>query len=220
MTSTSALSGLGSSADTAASKPRGQLDQDAFLQLMVAQFKNQDPTKPKDPSEFLGQLAQFSTVSGIQSMQASIVGLSESLRSQNVLGGAVLVGREIMAPMSGIEIAAGEVVTGAVDIPEGVSTVDVSIKDSAGQLVRRITVPAHSGLNEFAWDGITDRGTQAGAGHYEFEITAKFGSSTESLPVLLNTTVNSVTIDPTTQGLTLNTRGLGAVSLSDVRRVI
>jgi len=220
MTTTNPLDGLGSSAGSAASKPRGQLDQDAFLQLMVAQFKNQDPTKPKDPSEFLGQLAQFSTVSGIQSMQSSIVGLSESLRSQNVLGGAVLVGREIMAPTSGIDIAAGQVVTGGVEIPEGVTTVEMTIKDSAGQLVRRITIPAHSGLNEFSWDGITDRGTPAGAGHYEFEVTAKFGSNTESLPVLLNTTVNSVTIDPTTHGLTLNTRGLGAVSLNDVRRVI
>jgi flagellar basal-body rod modification protein FlgD len=97
----------------------------------------------------------------------------------------------------------------------------MTIKDSAGQLVRRVSIPAvQTGLNEFAWDGITDRGTPAGAGHYQFQVTAKFGNSTESLPLLLNTTVNSVTIDPNTHGLTLNTRGLGAVALSDVRRVI
>src|SRR5215831_6213537 len=75
-----------------------KLDQKSFLQLMIAQFKNQDPTKPQDPSQFLGQLAQFSTVSGIQDMENSLGALSSSLRSTNVLNGATLVGHQILAP--------------------------------------------------------------------------------------------------------------------------
>jgi flagellar basal-body rod modification protein FlgD len=222
MTGTDPLGGLGELAGSAAStaKARDRLGQREFLQLMIAQFRNQDPTKPKDPSEFLGQLAQFSTVSGIQDMQSSIGVLSDALRSQNVLGGSVLVGREVMAAESDIAYTAGDAVTGAIEVPEGVSTVEMTIKDAAGQLIRRVNVPVRTGLNEFSWDGVTDRGTAAGSGTYSIEATARFGAANESLQVMLNTRVNSVTIDPQTHGLTLNTRGLGAVAIGDVRRVM
>jgi len=196
------------------------LDQRSFLRLMIAQFRNQDPTKPKDPSEFLGQLAQFSTVSGIQDMQTSLGALSDSLRSSNVLGGAILVGRDILAPQNQIAVSAGEAVSGAIEVPEGASTIDIAIKDQSGQLVRRMTVTAQGSLTEFSWDGVSDRGEPAGAGTYTIAATARLGASAESLPVLLNTRVNSVTIDPQTHGLVLNTRGLGSISINDVRRVI
>ena len=199
---------------------RNRLDQTAFLRLMITQFRNQDPTKPKDPSEFLGQLAQFSTVSGIQDMQGSIGDLSSALRSQNILGGAVLVGRDVLAPGSSLNLAAGQTVSGSLDVPAGAASVDVEIKDSVGQLIRRMTVTPQSGLTEFSWDGLTERGVAAGAGHYSISATARVGTGTESVPAYINTHVQSVTIDPTTQGLVLNTRELGAISLGDVRRVM
>ena len=62
---------------------------------MIAQLKNQDPFKPMDPAQFLGQLAQFGTVTGIQDMQGSFSTLSDSLRSAQVLGGTALVGRTV-----------------------------------------------------------------------------------------------------------------------------
>jgi flagellar basal-body rod modification protein FlgD len=51
-----------SSTTTTASGPPDSLDYDAFLQLLIAQMKNQDPTKPTDPSQFVAQLASFSGV--------------------------------------------------------------------------------------------------------------------------------------------------------------
>ena len=199
---------------------RNAIDQKTFLKLMIAQFRNQDPTKPRDPSEFLGQLAQFSTVSGIQDMQSSIGALSDSLRSQNVLGGAVMVGREVLAPGNRISIAGGEMVSGAFETPVGATTIDVEIKDGVGQLVRRMTLPAQSGLTSFVWDGLTDRGQLAGAGTYAVSGTARIGASREAAPTLLQTRVDSVTIDQVSHNLTLNTHGLGAVPINDVRQII
>ncbi|MBC7982447.1 MAG: flagellar hook assembly protein FlgD [Candidatus Obscuribacterales bacterium] len=224
MAATDALSALMAPNASSSTKPRDRLGQESFLQLMIAQFKNQDPTKPKDPSEFLGQLAQFSTVTGIQDMQTSLTSLADSLRSSNVLGGAVLVGREVLAPHATVAVAAGETISGAIDVPEGVSTMEIAIKDATGQLVRTVTVTGAQinagGMSEFAWDGITDRGAVADAGTYSITATARVGAASESLPVLINTRVNSVTIDPQTNGLVLNTRGLGSISINDVRRVI
>ncbi|HTE39378.1 MAG TPA: flagellar hook assembly protein FlgD [Steroidobacteraceae bacterium] len=204
---------------SATTKAKDHLDQSSFLRLMIAQFRNQDPTKPQDPAQFMGQLAQFSTVSGIQDMQASLATLSDSLRSSNVLSGAGLVGREILAPSETIARAAGDTTTGMIEVPEGVTTIDVAIKDHAGALVRRMTVPADGSLTSFSWNGATDRGEMAPAGTYTIEATSRVGGGNESLPVLFNTRVDSVTVDPQTSGLVLNTRGLGSVSINDVRRV-
>lgn len=204
---------------TSAAKARDRLDQHSFLQLMIAQFRNQDPTKPQDPAQFLGQLAQFSTVSGIQDMQNSIGALSDALRSSNVLSGAILVGHSVLAPSGSITRGATEVVHGAVDVPAGANGIQITVKDQAGQIVRRLDIPAAEGLAEFVWDGVDDRGVLAPAGSYSLVAEARVLGRNESLPVLLNARVESVTIDPASNHLILNTRGLGAVQLSAVRRV-
>jgi flagellar basal-body rod modification protein FlgD len=186
---------------------------------MIAQFRNQDPTKPKDPSEFLGQLAQFSTVSGIEQMQTSISALADSLRSGSVMNGANLVGRDVLVPNAAIDLAANEPIQGALDVPSGVASVDVVIKDQTGQLVRRMAVPANGAATSFAWDGVTDQGGTAPAGRYQISATARIGNTSESVDVLLSTRVSSVTIDPKTNDLILNTRNVGAVPVASVRRI-
>ena len=59
-------------AKPAAKAHKTTLDQADFLALMSAQLKNQDPTKPVDNSEYVAQMAQFSTVNGIASMNSAI----------------------------------------------------------------------------------------------------------------------------------------------------
>ena len=200
-------------------KEATQLGQNEFLKLMLAQLKNQDPMKPMDPSEFLGQLAQFSTVTGIESMNGSLTGLSDSLRSSQLLTGANLVGHEILAESSTANLAAGGTVSGAVEIPEGVNSVQVTIRDSSGQLVRAFPVDPNEGTVGFTWDGTTASGEKVPAGTYEFEIVATSGGENHSLRPLISGRVNSVTMDPVSNELTLNTN-LGVLALSDVRRVM
>ena len=197
---------------------KNELGSEDFMKLMLTQLKNQDPMKPMDPSEFLGQLAQFSTVTGIQSMQASMSELSGSMRSSQVLSGASLVGREVLAPASTATIGAGGTVNGAVGIPGGAADVKVAVRDSSGQLVRRFSVTASDGLTEFTWDGLDEAGNAAAAGKYKLEITANVGGEIQSLDPLLSSRVASVTIDPTRGELILNTN-IGAIAIGDVQRV-
>src|SRR6187455_1211563 len=74
-------------------KQKTELNQEDFLALMVAQLKNQDPFKPLDPSQYVGQLAQFSSVSGLADINKNISALTSSLRGNQVLDGAALIGR-------------------------------------------------------------------------------------------------------------------------------
>lgn len=219
MSTVDPLGALAGSSAARTEKPRDQLGQTEFLRLMVTQLRNQDPFKPLDPNEFLGQLAQFSTVTGIQSMQGSFGELAASLRASQVLDGAALVGREVLAPAAAAPLAAGGTVRGAVDVPDAAASVQIAVHDAAGQLVRRFALVPQPGLVEFTWDGLTDAGTPAPAGQYRFEATAGIGGGSVSLDPLLSSRVASVTIDPRRGALTLNT-GIGPLALADVRRVM
>jgi flagellar basal-body rod modification protein FlgD len=209
----------GSASQGSGVKKKDQLGQAEFLELMIAQLKNQDPFKAMDPSQFLGQLAQFGTVSGIAEIKEAFGTLSESMRSSQVLDGATMVGREVLVPSDEVMLQAEGSVKGAIDVPTGTNALQVNIRDANGALVRRMTLPTTSGLQEFSWDGVADNGTRAAAGEYTFEAVANVAGKSGSLEMLMAGRVNSVTIDAAT-GLTLNTSNLGSRSLSDVRRVM
>lgn len=213
---TGAASNAGS---TAGAKKKDQLGQAEFLELMIAQLKNQDPFKAMDPSQFLGQLAQFGTVSGIQEMQSAFTQMSDSMRASQVLDGATMVGRQVLVASEDTLLGTEGSVRGAIDVPSSASGVQLNVLDSAGQLVRRMTVSNSAGLNDFTWDGTGDNGARLEAGEYTFEAVANIGGANVELETLLADRVQSVTID-SAKGLTLNTTGLGARSLSEVRRVM
>jgi flagellar basal-body rod modification protein FlgD len=209
----------GTGTKTQETKGKQELGQNEFLKLMLAQLKNQDPMKPTDPTQFLSQLAQFSQVTGIQNMQTSMQDLATSLRSTQVLSGASLVGREVLAPSTTDTIEAGKVVHGAAEVPDGATTLHVTVKDAGGALVRTFSIPAGSGLNEFTWDGLDSLGNAVPAGTYSFDVSATVAGQNEALDPLLASRVASVSIDPKSGSLTLNTSA-GAVPIGEVRRVL
>jgi flagellar basal-body rod modification protein FlgD len=202
-----------------------QLDQNDFLKLMITQLQNQDPFKPLDPAEHVGQLAQFSSVSGLQSINQSIAGLTASMRGNAVLDGAALIGRTIVAPGDKVYVSAangaeGSGAQGIVDVPKGTSALQLVVHDASGVLVKSEALNNDSGMHSFRWDGSTNAGTAAAAGQYKVEIIASVGGKNVSLPTSFAAHVASVSIDSTTGGLTLDTDVLGDVSMSDVERVL
>lgn len=222
LASGTAPSSPGSSADPAAGlrKEMPQFGADQFITLMLAQIKNQDPLKPLEPAEFLGQLAQFSTVTGIQEMGSSVSDLVGSMRSSQALSGANLVGRDVLAPGDTAVFDGTTPVRAAVEAPSGAERVEFVVRDASGAVVRRAQVqPSVSGVTEMAWDGRADNGTVMPAGAYRIEALSRFGARGESAQVLLLGRVDSVTLDAAGRGIVLNTRN-GSLPLGAVRRVM
>src|SRR5215510_14000470 len=99
-----------------AKKSANNLGIDQFLTLMTTQLKNQDPLKPLEGTEFVAQLAQFGSVSGIQSMQKSIESLASSLRSTQVMNGTTLVGHDVLAQADSFSFTQGVGVSGGLAV--------------------------------------------------------------------------------------------------------
>jgi len=217
--STSSATNTAATNQATSAAAKTALDSKEFLTLMVAQMKNQDPFKPQDPSAFLAQLAQFSTVTGIQDMQGSLTTLSDALRSSQVLGGSTLVGHEVLADADSAAIGATGDIRGSVTLPEGTTNAMLVVTDANGQLIRRQQLSPQEGAQDFTWDGTTDLGVRAPAGSYKVSALAQVGTTAEQVSTQLISKVGSVTIDPTNYQLTLNTQ-MGPIALAKVRRVM
>jgi flagellar basal-body rod modification protein FlgD len=212
-------------ASNVVNKKKTELDQTDFLALMVAQLKNQDPFKPLDPSQYVGQLAQFSSVSGLTAMSTQLTSLTNSLRGNQVLDGAALIGRTVIAPGTNVYMddatnAERILPQGMIDVPPGASSVQLVVRDSSGVLVKSQALDTKRGTQGFGWDGTTDAGGNAAAGSYKIEVVAKIDGKNVSLATSVAARVSSVALDPTTGGLVLTTDPLGDVDMKDIERVL
>jgi len=210
--------GLGGTPKAAAGKNAESLGQADFLRLMTEQLKHQDPLNPMENSAFLGQLAQFSTVQGIQSLNASVDGFAGAMNSDQLLRGATMVGREVLLPSSKMALPADGSTSGIVAAP-GPGLVTIEVTNANGQAVRQFTVPAAAaGEVPFAWDGTDASGQRLPEGAYG--VTAKHVTetgATTSLSTYVRGKVESVSVG--SDGLYLDIEGLGTAPLGHVLRV-
>lgn len=207
-----ALASDSSSASTAI-PANMNISETGFLQLITTQLQNQDPLQPADPTQFLAQIEGLSEVSSLQSLQST-------MQSSQLTGSASLIGQSVLAPTSTATLASGGTVSGAVSAPSGASNLTVTISNSSGDVVSSFQVtPASSGLTSFSWNGTTSSGSAAPAGQYTVSVNATVNGATQAVSPMLNSQVQSVTMDSSTNALDLNTNN-GTVPLSSVVSIL
>ena len=114
------------------------LGQSDFLKLMTTQMTHQDPNNPMTNGDFLSQMAQFGTVSGIQDLQKSFATFSSAIQSAQSMQATSLVGHDVSVTSKQGVLAAGGDIVGAVTLPSSATDVTVAITDSTGALVKTI----------------------------------------------------------------------------------
>lgn len=197
---------------------KGSLGQSDFLKLMTTQLMNQDPMAPMENGEFLGQMAQFSTVSGIQSLQLSFEKLASALQTNRVLEASTMVGKKVLVEADRAELGAdGAGIKGVVEVPEGARSVQLTVRNAQGAVVKQLGLEAAGpGSLDFAWDGLLDDGTPAPAGSYTLSAMTAVNGQNTMLTTRLALPVVSASI--TDDGVVLNT-SKGSVRLADVTRI-
>ena len=206
---------------TRANEPKPEPSkQDQFMQLLIAQLKNQDPLQPQENGEFLSQLAQFDTATGIKDLQDSFNNFSSTMQSNSALQASSLVGRSVLAPGGFGQLESGSNVTGQIDLSSSTTNLSVEVYDSAGQLVKNIPMGTQgAGEVNFSWDGTDNFGNYLPPGGYRIRATADVGSEKIAQEVLVSAKVDSVTIGQGGQGLKLNLAGLGSIDFSEVKEI-
>ncbi|WP_248750103.1 flagellar hook assembly protein FlgD [Pseudomonas sp. MWU15-20650] len=198
------------------------LGKDAFLQLLVTQLKNQNPLSPQDNGAFVAQLAQFSSLEGINTLNDSVNAISSNFSSSQALQASSLVGRSIITQTNQAMVDTSKSMTGSVAVTAATGNVSVKVTDKDGNVVRTIDMGAQSaGDSSFIWDGKNDKGEVAPAGTYTFAASTK-NDKGDSVALLtsLPATVTSVTLSKTGGEMLLNLAGgMGSVKLSQIQTI-
>jgi flagellar basal-body rod modification protein FlgD len=202
-------------------KAGSAMGQDAFLKLLITQLKNQSPLDPQDNTAFVAQLAQFSSLEGIQNLNTTVTSLSNSMQSNQALTASALVGRTVEVPTASGMLEKDKYVQGTIALESSTANLVMNIYDKNDKLVMTKNLGSQAANDlPFAWDGsIDDKGTKAEPGNYRFEVLAKDGKESTKVQTYIGANVNSVTIGAN-QAVMLNVNGIGPVPLTDVKNIL
>ncbi|BBP72336.1 basal-body rod modification protein FlgD [Pseudomonas sp. Seg1] len=197
------------------------LGKDAFLQLLVTQLKNQNPLDPQDNSAFVAQLAQFSSLEGITTLNSTVSGLAGNYNSSQALQASSLVGRNVIVQTNSAQLDdPSKGLTGSLNLSTSIAGGTVTVTDKDGKAVRVIDLGSRAAGNaSFTWDGKDKDGALVPAGTYTFKASAPINGTATDLATYLPATVSSVTISQTGGELMLNLAGKGTVALSKVQTI-
>lgn len=202
---------------TSTTKSTAQAAQDRFMTLLVTQMKNQDPLNPLDNAQVTSQLAQLSTVTGIEKLNDTMNAMSSSFQSSQGLQAASMIGHGVVVPGSNVELKDGKSVLGF-DLPQSADSVRVQIKDATGAVVRTLSANAMTaGMNSMTWDGKNESGSLLANGNYQFSVLASAGDKKLDVTNLSFGMVSSVSFGK--QGTQLSVANVGDIAFSDVRQV-
>jgi len=208
-----------------------ELGQTAFLELMIAQLNNQDPLSPKENGEFIAQLAQFSSVEGLERLNNNFDNFATSFTSNQALQASSLVGRSVTVPSETGVTDMNGVISGVIEVPESTGNVTMQILNDKGALVDEINLGAQPAQDMvFRWNGaqlelngqllesyVPASGEALPPGKYTIRATASQGAEQVGLATSVSANVNSVTLG-NGGAITLNLAGIGPVSIEDVKQ--
>ncbi len=183
---TSSVSGnseIVSEGDTSLFKEsKNKLAKDDFMNLLLAQLKYQDPLSPQENTEYVSQLAQFSSLENSQSMESAITSLSSDMKNFMTLqtinsassvnaASTSLLGKSVRVGYSDVQWA-GKSVKLDMQLNDGATSAIVAVKDAQGNYVstEKISTSKDKPDVEYSWDGFKDDGSKASYGSYTVEI--------------------------------------------------
>jgi flagellar basal-body rod modification protein FlgD len=212
------LASMNAGASSATNASAAASTQDRFLKLLVTQMKNQDPLNPMDNAQVTSQMAQLSTVTGIDKLNVTLQALSDSMVSSQSLQAATMIGHGVLVPGNGVDLSAGNGY-GGIDLAQSVDKVDIAVYDQAGALVRNIQLGAQPvGVVNWQWDGRNNSGASVADGSYTFTVNATQAGNAVASTALQFGMVNSVTQGK--QGVALRVGQMDGIALSQVRQIL
>ncbi|MCP4076060.1 MAG: flagellar hook assembly protein FlgD [Gammaproteobacteria bacterium] len=203
------------------SKANDELGQAEFLELMTKQLEFQDPLEPMENGDFIGQMAQFGTVSGIGDLNTAFSEMSTAFQSNQALQASTMVGRDVLVPGNQMSLGAHGDMNLAVDLDQSASSVKINITDQFGQLVHQADLGnQQAGLVNIQWNGLNGNGDRVNPGRYTVSAEVSQNGGVVAGNTLVSVQVESVTLGQAGQDLTLTVSDLGDISMSQIRKIM
>lgn len=210
VSSTTSSTSTTSSSDTVSSSSDSSSDLEVeFINLLVAEIENQDPTDPMDASEYVSQLSQLSMVQSLDTLNTTDTSTNDKLSDISLLAASNLVGQTVTAPASSVTLDSDDSeISGQVTLDSSADSVTVYLSDSSGNVVDQQTWTSQSaGTLSFNFSGLS-------AGTYTLSATSTTSGTTSDLTTYVNESVEKVSLSDST--VQLEVANVGTVDLSDI----
>jgi len=192
-----------------------QDEQNRFLTLLTTQLRNQDPMNPMDNADLTMQLAQMSTVDGIERLNKLVQSLMES---KDLADSTAMIGRGVLVEGKGLGLTEAGAI-GGFELNMPADKVTVTIHDASGQVVTKLEFSdVTAGSHNYVWDGLTADGSEAVPGMYTVSVAATLGGAIVAATPLQFGPVTAVVRGP--NGADLQVGPLGIYRLNDVRQIL
>jgi len=197
---------------------KDNLGQSDFLKLMTTQLQNQDPFAPMENAEFIAQMAQFSTVTCITEMGASLKGIAEQLGEFRIATAANLLGSSVMIPGNYARPDESGEIHGMLDLPSASGATSLTFSNAAGDLLHTMQLGAQpSGLVGFEWSDVPQSVLDSGEA-VRIEAFADMGKGMESLTPSIFAEILAASTGDAVNGVMLDVRDYGEVRDADVKK--
>ncbi|OEU55115.1 MAG: hypothetical protein BA871_07375 [Desulfuromonadales bacterium C00003096] len=217
MSTISDISGSSSTSQFSSITGSDTLGKEDFLTLLVAQLQNQDPMNPSDPTEFTAQLAQYSSLEQLMSVNENIEGLASTSQNQQQLSALGLIGREVTVDTGAFQLGDSDVTLGY-QLDAKADRVELHVQDSRGNSLA-VVKPADmtAGSHFVTWDGTNSKGIPIAQGDYTLSVLALDANEDGiSSQPLIKGQVTGVDLDGSQSTLVTN---CGSYSLSNVKSI-
>ena len=186
-------------------KSKSQETQDRFLKLLITQLQNQDPMNPVDNAQSTSQMAQMSTVTGIENLNASITSMMTTFNAGQSYQAAALIGKQVLVEGDTLQFDGKTALTGEIDVPEGGARVTVGIYNATNQKVDEIDLgDLKAGRQAVTWDGVGSDGKALAAGTYYMSANTEVATGAgKVLPTYTYVNVKSVALEAGNVNLSL-----------------
>ncbi len=216
--STSTLNSLNNGTATAKAAVDGattaQEASERFLKLLVTQLQNQDPLNPVDNAQMTSQMAQISTVSGIEKLNTTVEGLNGQFVQMQAMQGAALVGKEVLLKGDKLSMVDKQP-TGTFDLDSAATQVKVEVLTPAGVTVDTLSMGSRAaGRQEFTW---ANPNQVADPSSYRFRVTATNQATVLTTTTLMRDRVDAV--NTSGNSLTLELERSGRVAYTSITAV-
>ena len=201
-----------SDAQKAKSDTLGQSD---FLKLMTTQLQNQDPFAPMDNGDFIAQMAQFSTVTGITEINNNLTNLGSKLEPNRVATAAQFLGHSVLVPGQVASPDDNGEIHGIVDLPAFSNDVGLTFSNSSGEIIHSMNLGSQEkGLVGFSWTDIPD---EIKKNKTKLSIQAYSGNAegSDGLTTAVYNKVIAASAPKHSEDVILETKDYGEISASD-----
>jgi flagellar basal-body rod modification protein FlgD len=149
---------------------------DEFLSLLTTQLQNQNPLDPLDTNQFTQQLVEFSSVEQQLQTNTYLSAMMQASQNQTNTQAVSFIGKTVSTSGTTTDLVNGAA-SWTFNLPQA-AKVNITIKDSKGNVVKTDTGTVSSGSSQYTWDGTTDSGAKSADGAYTISIDARAGDGT------------------------------------------